>query len=466
MAKMIIPLVKRKIALFVLSAIVTSLAIPVFFMLKRTDGFKDSSIAESPIVKVETVLRKDTVSTFENCGIITVKEKASISSMIGGTIEKIHTDTGRKVLKGMTLFNLNTSDLQLQLKTKNSDIQSADSTVKLYKAKLENAEQNVEKYIASLVKYSIEIKKKTLELSSEEKEYRRKKELEYIGGISSVELENAFVKISVMKGDLLQLRKEIDAMSIGYRDDDIIKAGFTLPENLNEKNRLLKIINTKLERAELESAVSTLNKYFAEREILIKTIGYASVKSPISGEVAGKNIFIGENVQPGTELLAIVNTDMVYLKTEVAENDLVKLRCGQKASIKIDAVGRTFSGIIDIINPLVDPSNHSAEIYFLIDNKENLLKPGMFATAITIVEEFKNVLVIPEKCVFEKNDETRKIKIFLAVNGKVFEKEVSANILSDDGYITDEVAENTQLAVYDNVYLKDDSVIKISGNNN
>ena len=78
-------------------------------------------------------------------------------------------------------------------------------------------------------------------------------------------------------------------------------------------------------------------------------LGYTQIVAPVSGHVAQRTVAIGNYAQPGTQLLAIVPTD-VWVTANFKETQLARMRPGQRVRIKVDAcAGEDIWGHVDSI---------------------------------------------------------------------------------------------------------------------
>ena len=77
---------------------------------------------------------------------------------------------------------------------------------------------------------------------------------------------------------------------------------------------------------------------------------HATVKAPVKGIVSRKTVEAGQIVQPGQPLMAIIPLDEVWITANFKETQLEHMRPGQRATVKVDAVGgREFNGHVDSI---------------------------------------------------------------------------------------------------------------------
>jgi membrane fusion protein (multidrug efflux system) len=124
---------------------------------------------------------------------------------------------------------------------------------------------------------------------------------------------------------------------------------------------------------------------------------YATVKAPLKGIVSRKSIEVGQIVQPGQPLMAIIPLDTIWVTANFKETQLTNLRPGQRAVVTVDAYGgRKFTGHVDSIAAatgarfsLLPPENATGNyvkvvqrvpVKIVLDagqNAEYVLRPGM-----------------------------------------------------------------------------------------
>lgn len=127
-------------------------------------------------------------------------------------------------------------------------------------------------------------------------------------------------------------------------------------------------------------------------------ISKANLKSPIDGKVVYANIIAGEVISPGMEIATIADTSHFYIKANVEETDIFRVKQGQKVDIKIDAYpNRDFEGYVETIGqatqsafsqtPSLNTSGTYSKVTQLIEVRISInqveqiqLMPGMNAT--------------------------------------------------------------------------------------
>ncbi|MDF9409748.1 MAG: putative multidrug resistance protein EmrK [Pelotomaculum sp. PtaB.Bin013] len=79
-------------------------------------------------------------------------------------------------------------------------------------------------------------------------------------------------------------------------------------------------------------------------------ISKADIKAPIDGKIVQSNVVKGEVISPGMEIATVADTSHIYIKANIEETDIIKIKPGQKVDIKIDAYPRkSFEGYVESI---------------------------------------------------------------------------------------------------------------------
>lgn len=105
------------------------------------------------------------------------------------------------------------------------------------------------------------------------------------------------------------------------------------------------------------------------------------IRSPRSGYVVDKKIVAGASVEARMTLFEVADLSTVWIEAEVYEKDIPFLQVGQRIQATVEAYPqRAFSGKLALIYPQVEATTRTNRIRFELENPENELRPGMFAT--------------------------------------------------------------------------------------
>lgn len=133
-----------------------------------------------------------------------------------------------------------------------------------------------------------------------------------------------------------------------------------------------------------------------------KVSPYVSITANTSGIVTAKNVNQGDYINQGSVLYSISNMTKLWAVFEAYEADLPFLKEGDMLEYTLPSIpGKIYRGKISFINPIIDATSRTAKIRVETDNKDQALKPEMYATATVQapIREHNNQLVIPKSAV-------------------------------------------------------------------
>src|SRR5438876_5185236 len=149
-------------------------------------------------------------------------------------------------------------------------------------------------------------------------------------------------------------------------------------------------------RSRAQSAEALVEQKKAELDAAQLNLQYTTVVSPVSGFVTNRTAEAGQNVQPGQELMRIINLDDIWVTANFKETQLRKMRVGQAVTISVDATGKDYKGRVEslagasgAITSLLPPENATGNYVKVVqripvkitfdpgETKEHALRPGM-----------------------------------------------------------------------------------------
>jgi membrane fusion protein (multidrug efflux system) len=105
-------------------------------------------------------------------------------------------------------------------------------------------------------------------------------------------------------------------------------------------------------RAQIDQARAQLQSAEASSRNSQLDLGDTIVRSPIAGRVGDRTVRVGQFVQPGTRLMTIVPVQEVYLTANFKETQIGRMRAGQPATLKVDALpGQELHGTVASFSP-------------------------------------------------------------------------------------------------------------------
>lgn len=158
---------------------------------------------------------------------------------------------------------------------------------------------------------------------------------------------------------------------------------------------------TKVSRSQYDAAKAAIGQSEASVKDAQLQLSYTNITAPAAGQIGRKSVEIGQRVQSGTPLMAIVSNDL-WVVANFKETQLANIKPGQKVEIKLDAFGgRKFEGRVDSFSPasgaqfsLLPPDNATGNFTKVVQRipvkvvfdaesvkgYESRIAPGMSAT--------------------------------------------------------------------------------------
>lgn len=190
-------------------------------------------------------------------------------------------------------------------------------------------------------------------------------------------------------------------------------------------------------RARLEIARAQVTRAESSLETARIKLGYTQVAADWTGGdesrlVAENFVAEGDTVSANTPLVSIVELDPITGVIFVTQKDYARLDKGFSVTLSTDAFpDRLFSGRIARIAPVFRETTRQARVEVIVDNPENLLKPGMFIRVSVVLEKVDDAVVIPVGAITLRNDHTGVFVIHEPDN-TVSWKAVTTGILEGD----------------------------------
>jgi cobalt-zinc-cadmium efflux system membrane fusion protein len=143
------------------------------------------------------------------------------------------------------------------------------------------------------------------------------------------------------------------------------------------------------------------------------------VYAPISGIVVAQNTTTagaaGMNLAGIAGSLTIADLSHVWVICDVYENDLANVHLGEQADIHLNAYpDKVRSGSVSDIGAILDPSIRTAKVRIQVNNPDNLLRIGMFATATFHGQHAHDAVTVPANAVLHLHD---RDYVYVPTNG-------------------------------------------------
>jgi membrane fusion protein, heavy metal efflux system len=226
--------------------------------------------------------------------------------------------------------------------------------------------------------------------------------------LDSPEIRQLAVEIAQQKtqiqADLFRLKAQVTLAKTTYaREKELYQAKISAQKDLQQAEAIL--LGAQADLGAAQSRLRLVNAPLQARLSQLGTLGKDNLirlKAPQSGYIASQTVANGEAVQAGRVLFNIVNTRQVWATADVYEQDLAQVRRGQNVEVRVNAnPAKIFLGKVSVIDALVNTDTRTIKVRAVLDNRQNLLKPGMFASLKLVKGMSSPVLVIPQSAVLE-----------------------------------------------------------------
>jgi HlyD family secretion protein len=312
---------------------------------------------------------------------ITAENEVSVFPNSGGTVKAVYVSLGDTVKAGDVLFEIDSTDAQLQLQQAQASLSSAE-------AGLQSAQANYDSTVGGTLENELQ------QLQSTVDSYQ----IQYDNAVTSLEQTKELYEIGgASKQEVDDLQSTVDQLKLQL---DTAKKQLELNENqILEETKKSSEANVKQSEANVaQSQVSV--------ESAQKTLEDTKVRAEIDGVVSSINITEGSMASAQSAAMTISSLDTVKVSFNVSEDVINRISVGSKAYITVSAVSDTpYETTLSGVSPSADSQTklYTAEAY--IDNSDGQLKPGMFATVKLVLDTKENTVSVPLNTVIEKNDE-------------------------------------------------------------
>ena len=135
--------------------------------------------------------------------------------------------------------------------------------------------------------------------------------------------------------------------------------------------------------------------------------GYATIRAPISGYVAAREIKPGQHLAADDVAFRITDTSELIADLNIPQAELHKFAAGHTANLEVASMpGDEFPALITRISPTINTRNGTFRATAVIDNAGGELAPGMFGRFTIAYEKHAGALVVPAQALIDEDDES------------------------------------------------------------
>jgi HlyD family secretion protein len=320
--------------------------------------------------KLATAERGDIARSVVATGKIEPLTKVEVKSKASGIVEKIYLDAGDKVKTGQVLADLDKEQLQASVAEAHANLEAAEA------AQLA-AEASYQKNLVDAEGPDVPFLKNDVD---------RAHDL-YGQGL---------IALNVMQDAEKNYQMGLNRQSSAVRSAQMSKA---------------QVAQAKAQVAQAKAALDDADE----------NLRYSTITSPMNGVVLSKDVEVGDAVSSilvlgsqATLVMTLGDTSEVYVLGKVDEADVGKVYLGQSARIEVESFkDKKFEGRVTKIAPLGQEKDNvtTFEVRVSIQNPGGELRANMSANAEIILEEKRNVLLVPEGALIFDKDKNASVEV-------------------------------------------------------
>lgn len=361
----------------------------------------DPQTAQRLGIKVETVQRQPLDIGIQTTGKIETlpSQKVSVTTPISGVkVVELLVEPGEKVKKGQPLAVLTSPELvnlrvesQEKLAQGKADLQQALADLQL-------AQQNLDRFQTIA---EAKIAQGQSQVAFAQEKYDKDQALAKEGALPRREALASETQLVQAKAELAEANSRRDVI--------------TAENQLKRAQAAVKVAreHIRLSNENYQTRLTQLGTIANEKGLVVVT-------APISGEVAEREVTIGQSFEDaGSQLMTLVNDTGVFATANIYEKDLNQVKIGQPVKVRVPSVpDRIFTGKIKRIGSVVEGETRVVPVQAQISNANGELKPGMFAELEVITDKTSSaVLTVPSSAVVEAKGK----KLIYIKNGNAFQ---------------------------------------------
>jgi HlyD family secretion protein len=363
-----------------------------------------------------TAQQGDLTATVGATGSVHSSQSAVLTWQTSGTVDQVNVEVGNAVTKDQELTNLVPTSLPQNVILAQADLVNAQQALKdLYDTELAlaQAEDN---------------------LSQAQKAVDDAQQ--YLDNLNSdapqVDIDQAESNVVLLKDKLTKAQKNFKPYA-NKPEDNVVRArlqnqlaeaqrnydnAVTLLNNLkgqaNETTYSIAESNLTLAKAQLADAqkkyddlksgpaADDVTNAKTRVQAAQATIKLASITAPFAGSVTEVNIKPGDQVSAGAPAFRLDDLSQLLVDVQVSEVDINRIQVGQDVTLSFDAIlGKQYKGKVSEVS-LVGTSNQGVVDFTVtveLMDADDAVKPGMTAAVNIVVEQLKNVLLVPNRAV-------------------------------------------------------------------
>ncbi len=351
--------------------------------------------APAVVVTTATAIAREVPSYIQATGSLIADETSDVASQASGQVVATPVNVGAFVRQGSVIARLNDRDARLRLQQAQAGVQQAIAGVRQAEARLGlrpggNFDAST---IPEVRAANAGLEQAQAELRLAEANERRYRELVETGDVAVSIYDQYRTQRDTARARVNSARQQLEsAINTARQSNQAIQSA--------------------------EAAVSTAR---AQVAIAQKALADTTIRAPYSGYISNRPTAIGEYVTPASVVATVLRTNPIKLQLQVQESEAPYINAGMGVSLEVVAYRkRKFAGQVTAVNPAIDPVSRAVTIEAAVENGDNALRSGMFATAQIVRKGGNRAVFVPRSAVFsDKNTQSYRVFVIQGDTAKL-----------------------------------------------
>lgn len=358
----------------------------------RAEGDKAANTAgteEKQVVSVtvDKAVAREVPAFIQATGSLIADETSDIAPKIAGKVTNVYANIGDFVASGKVIAKIDDRDARLRLAQAEANVKQTQAAVRQAEARLGLSPNGTfnSSTIPEVRSANANYEQALAELRQAEANENRYRDLVETGDVAMVTYEQFRTNRDTAQARVNAAKQNLEtAINAAKQNNQAIKSA--------------------------EAAVESARTQIATAQ---QEIADTVVRAPFSGYISERQVAVGEFVTSSTPVATILRANPIKIQIQIAEADVPQVSIGRGVSIEVDAYkDRSFGGTVTAINPALDPVSRSAIVEAQIQNDNNVLRSGMFATAKIVRSGGSTGIFVPKSAVY--NDQaTQSFRVFV-----------------------------------------------------
>lgn len=226
--------------------------------------------------------------------------------------------------------------------------------------------------------------------------------LEAVQGVMvTAELPGKIVKIAFEPGSRVQAGDLLIQQDVASENAQLRAAETTVDltrMNLERAKQLL--ADNVIPQSQFDTSKAEFEQAVARRDDIRTTIDKKTIRAPFAGRLGIRLVSLGQVLKDGQDIVSLQSLDPIFANFLLPQQQLAKVREGMTVRVTTDVLpGEEIEGRITAINSEVDAATRNIRIQATVANRDERLRPGMFASVAIVMPSKLDVMTIPATAV-------------------------------------------------------------------